>query len=177
MEVLVLRVMEEIAEVLKMSQQRLGLGSLSKCWSHFESWGSLQRGSNVHVTPTVWRRPTEQVMAKSAGKGKSKKMDTEIPKQNPKVTKVPKVRTRVKPRKLILSGVKTRNQRQVQKLGILHRRTTLTTLTRTLFGSMIAGDMMNGMMTGVLLDGIKVGNKAMKIPQAHCHREVLILVQ
>ena len=41
---------------------------------------------------------------------------------------------------------------------------------------MMAGVMINGMMTGVQLDGSKVGNKRMAIPQAHFHLEVLILV-
>ena len=33
---------------------------------------------------------------------------------------------------------------------------------------------MNGMMTGVLLDGTKVGNKRMTLLQAHFHLEVRI---
>ena len=37
-------------------------------------------------------------------------------------------------------------------------------------------DMMNGMMTGVLLDGTKVGNKRMTLPQAHFHLEVWMSV-
>ena len=35
---------------------------------------------------------------------------------------------------------------------------------------------MNGMMTGVLLDGTKVGNKRMTLPQAHFHWEVWMSV-
>ena len=35
---------------------------------------------------------------------------------------------------------------------------------------------MNGMMTGVRLDDMKVGSKPMTIPQAHFHLDVLILV-
>ena len=35
---------------------------------------------------------------------------------------------------------------------------------------------MNGMMTGVLLDGIKVGNKRTTLPQAHFRLEAWILV-
>ena len=46
--------------------------------------------------------------------------ETEHPKENPKV---PKVRTIVKPRKLVSRASKTRNQRQVQKLWNLHRHT------------------------------------------------------
>ena len=37
-------------------------------------------------------------------------------------------------------------------------------------------EFMNRMMTGVLLDGTKVGNKCMTLPHAHFHLEVLILV-
>ena len=39
-----------------------------------------------------------------------------------------------------------------------------------------AGVCMNGMMTGVLLDGTKVANKRMTHPLAHFHLEVLISV-
>ena len=46
----------------------------------------------------------------------------------------------------------------------------------TILGFMIAGAMMNGMMAGVLLDGTKVGNKRMTLPQAHFHLEAFILV-
>ena len=41
---------------------------------------------------------------------------------------------------------------------------------------MVAGVMMHGMMIGVRLDGTKVANKRMTIPQAHFHLEVLISV-
>ena len=34
---------------------------------------------------------------------------------------------------------------------------------------MVAGVVMNGMMTGVRLDGTKVVNKRLTIPQAHFH--------
>ena len=57
-------------------------------------------------------------------------------------------------------------ERQVQKLRNLHRRITLTLLTRTLLGLM-AGVTMNGMMTGAWLDGMKVENKTMTTQQAH----------
>ena len=68
-------------------------------------------------------------------------------KENPKV---PKVRTRVKPRKLVYQVLKTWNQRQVQKLR--NRRIPLTILTRTILGVMMAGVTMNEMRTGVRLD-------------------------
>ena len=47
--------------------------------------------------------------------------------------------------------------------------------TRTLPGMVMTG-VQNGRMTGVLLDGTKVGIKRMTIPQAHFHLEVWILV-
>ena len=40
----------------------------------------------------------------------------------------------------------------------------------------MAGVLMNGMMTRVLLDGRKVGNKRMTLPQAHFHLEVWMSV-
>ena len=43
-------------------------------------------------------------------------------------------------------------------------------------GGMMAEVVMNGMMTGVRLDGTKVANKRMTLPQAHFHWEVLITV-
>ena len=48
----------------------------------------------------------------------------------------------------------------------------MTILTRTIPGVMMAGDTMSGMMTGVRLDGVKVGIKFMTNPQAHFHLEV-----
>ena len=39
-----------------------------------------------------------------------------------------------------------------------------------------AGVWMSGMMSGVLLDGMKVGNKRMTLPQAHFHLEVWMSV-
>ena len=54
------------------------------------------------------------------------------PKEKPKEPKVPKGRTSVKPRKLVYQVLKTRNQRRAQKLGNLHRRIPLTTLTLTI---------------------------------------------
>ena len=68
-------------------------------------------------------------------------------KENPKVPKVSKVRTRVKPRKLVYQVLKTRNQRQAQKLRKLHGRVPLTILARTILSVMMAGVTMNGMIT------------------------------
>ena len=72
---------------------------------------------------------------------------------------MPEVRTSVTPRKLVYPVLKHQNQRQVQKLKNLHRRITLTFLTRTIPGVMMAGVKMNGMMTGAPLDGIEVWRK------------------
>ena len=55
--------------------------------------------------------------------------ETENPNGNPKVPRVPKVRTRVNIRKLGFQVWKIRNQRQVQKHRNLHRRIPLTILT------------------------------------------------
>ena len=68
---------------------------------------------------------------------------------NPKEPEVPKA----KHRKLVYEVLKTRNQRQVRKLRNLHRRVPLTIL-----GFTMAGVLMNGMMTGVRLDGTKGTN-------------------
>ena len=59
----------------------------------------------------------------------------------------------------------------------LHRRITLTILTQTILGLMMAEIMMHGMMFVARLDGMKVGNEPTTIPQAHFHYEVLLLVQ
>ena len=40
----------------------------------------------------------------------------------------------------------------------------------------MAGVLMNPMMTGVLLDGTKVGNKRITLPQTHAHSEVWMSV-
>ena len=73
-------------------------------------------------------------------------------KENPKV---PKVRTRVKPRNLVCQVLKARNQRQAQKLRNLHIRTYPTDSSYTdNLRVMMAGVAMNGMMTGVRLDGM-----------------------
>ena len=54
-----------------------------------------------------------------------------------------------------------------------HKRIPLTILTRT---GMVMTGVLNGMMTGVLLDDTKVGNKRMTLPHAHFHLEFWILV-
>ena len=81
------------------------------------------------------------------------KRTRENPKESRKVPLEPKVRTSVKPQTLVYLALKTRNQRQVQKLENLHRRITLTILTGTILGLM---------MTGVRLDGMKVGIKLVR---------------
>ena len=92
-------------------------------------------------------------------------------KENPKG---PKVRSRVKPRKLVYQVLKNRNQRQAQKLRNLQRRIPLTILTRTIPGVMMAGETMNG-MTGVRMDGMKVGIKLTTTPQDHLEVSILVL--
>ena len=69
-------------------------------------------------------------------------------------SKVPKAHTMVKPRKLVYQVLKTRNQRQVQKL-----RNRDTSAPQTILGFVMAGVMMNGMTTGARLDGTKVGEQ------------------
>ena len=95
------------------------------------------------------------------------------PKENPKVPKVPKVRTRVKPRKLAYQVWRSETSSETQ---FLHKCIPLTIPTRTTLGVMMAGVTMNGMMTGVRLDGMRVGIKLVTTPQAHFHLEVWILV-
>ena len=70
-----------------------------------------------------------------------------------------------KHRKLVSQVLKTRNQRQIQKLMKLRSLNFMT-----------VGVMMSGMMTGVVLDGTKVGNIRQTIPQAHFHVEVWMSV-
>ena len=104
----------------------------------------------------------------------------ENPKENPKVTMVPKVRTRVKHRKKkrIYQVWNTRNPRQVQKLWNLHRRIALTLLTGIILGVMMAGVTMNELNDDWSSVGWheKAGSKPMAIPQAHFYLDVLILV-
>ena len=92
-------------------------------------------------------------------------------KENPKEPKVPTAK--VKPRKLVSQVWITRKQRQARKLRNLHKRIPLTILTRT--GLVMTG-VLNGMMIGVLLDGIKVGIKRKTFPHAHFHLEFWISV-
>ena len=49
-------------------------------------------------------------------------------------------------------------------------------MAEAMMNGMMAGVMTNGMMTGVRLDGTKVVNERMTIPQAHFHSGVLISV-
>ena len=95
------------------------------------------------------------------------------PDENPKV---PKVRTRVKPRKLVYQVLKTRNQRQAQKTRNLHRRSPLTILTRTLLGVMIAGVTLNGMITELQLEWHEGWDQTCDNSASPFSLEVLILV-
>ena len=69
--------------------------------------------------------------SKSANEAANKVMETEHPKDNPKVPRVPKVRRRVNIRKLVYLVLNTRNQRRVQKRRNLHRRITQRNPTLT----------------------------------------------
>ena len=69
-------------------------------------------------------------------------------------TKVPKAYTRANPRKLVSQVLKTRKRREA---GTFRNLVPLTLLGTT------AGVSMNGMMTGNLFDGMKVGNKHMTL--------------
>ena len=98
--------------------------------------------------------------------------------RNPKVrTKVPKAYTRAKHRKLVSQVLRIRNRMQAQTFRNLHRHIPWT-LPGTMVGSVtnatMAGVSMSGMTTGVLLDGNKVGNRRMTLPQAHFRLEVWI---
>ena len=85
---------------------------------------------------------TEQVMVQEVGnKGKS-----EESKGKTECAKGSYIR---KTRKLVHQEMKTRSQRQAQKLRNLHRRIPMTILTRTIPGVTMAGVTMNGMMAGV----------------------------
>ena len=92
---------------------------------------------------------------------------------------MPKAHTRAKHRKLVSRVLKTRNRRQVRKLRNTRRHVPLTlpgTMVAIVTNGTTAGAWMNVMMTGVLLDGTKVGNKRMTLPQAHVHLEVWMSV-
>ena len=95
----------------------------------FKCGGShFQRDCNVQATPRRKGNGKKgsrgpRVLAKERAR---KVWETENPKENPKVPRVPKVRTMVKPRKLVYLVLKPRYQRQVQKHWNLQKRITLT---------------------------------------------------
>ena len=140
-----------------------GKGSPSPRDGCFKCGGAhLQRDCNVDATP---RKGNDKKGSRAshgprglANERVRKVRETDNPKENPKVLKLPIVRTRVKLRRLVFLVTKTRIQRDVRNLRM-----------------MMAGVVKNGMMTGARLDGIKVGNKPMTIPHARFHWEVLIL--
>ena len=140
-----------------------GKGSSSPRDGRFKCGGAhFQRGCNARKSTgkqSSGKGKHSKSWSKSEGKGRVKRTRESPWKM------VPKVRTRTKHRKLVSQVLKTRNQRQVQKLRNLHRHAPLI-----LPGTM-AGVLINEMMTGVLLDGTKVGNKRMTPPQAHFHLE------
>ena len=84
----------------------------------------------------------------------------ENPKESPKELQVrskvpkPKAHTRVNHRKLVNQVLKTRNQRQVQKLMISQIANLM--MDGVLTNGMMAGVLMNGKMTGARLDGARL---------------------
>ena len=128
----------------------LSSGSPSLRGGCFKCGGAdFQRDCNVHVNPRKGKA-LERV---------GKVRETENPKEHLKVPRVPQVRTRVKPRKKVYLVLNIRNQRQVQKLWNLHKRVTRTLPSRSSLGVMVAGVTMSGTMSGVRLDGMKVGDQ------------------
>ena len=99
-------------------------------------------------------RHATRVLAKNMGQ---KVRVMENPKDNPKVPRVPEVRTKVRVGKLVCLVLKNRNQRQVQKHKKLHRGITLTILTLAIPGLMVAGVMTYGLMIGARFAGTKLG--------------------
>ena len=70
---------------------------------------------------------------------------------------VPKAYTKAKHRKLVSQVLKIRNRRQNQELGNLHTCTADSSCNDDWNGDEW-NDLINGTMTGVLLDGTKVGS-------------------
>ena len=127
-------------------KQSSGKGKQSKSWSKSEGKGK-----------------SEEIKGKSKGKSKG--------------SKGAKGSYKAKTSKTGLSGLANPKSETIsQKFWNLHRRITLTILTRTIPGEMMAEVLMNGMITGVLSDGTKVGNKRVTLLEAHFRLEVWILV-
>ena len=122
--------------------------------------------------------------SKSEGKGESKEN-----KGKSKGTKVAKGSHKGKTSKTCLSGLENSkaeassdSQESAQTCPTDTYRfhdgwnVTNETMVGVSMNGMMAVVLMNEMMTGVLLDGTKVGNKRMTLPQAHLHLEVWMLV-
>ena len=120
-------------------------------------------------------------MSKSAGEGKSNQGEegtTSQGQDDPKFPKAPKVRARVKLRKMVLYGLekpKSETSSETQESAQTYH--TDNFFTWTILGLMMAGVVMNGMMIGTRLDGMKVANKRMTIPKTQFHWEVSISVR
>ena len=95
--------------------------------------------------------------------------------------KVPKGCTRVKHRKLVYQVLKKFEIRDKSSKTQEFAQTRVTDnfgsmMAGVVMIGMVAGMVMNRMMTGSRLDGTQVVNKRVTIPQAHFHLEVLIPV-
>ena len=88
-------------------------------------------------------------------KGKSKERNGKSKKTSQNVSKV---RARVKPRKLGLSRLEhPKSEGKLRDSGLCTDVIPLTCLARTILSLVMAGVTMNGMMTEIRLDGMKVG--------------------
>ena len=86
---------------------------------------------------------------RSAGKGKSKEGKGDVPSEgkNTEVPRVPKVRTKVRGRKLVCLVWKTPKSEISQETQKRHRRITLIILTLTVLGLTMAGVITHGLLT------------------------------
>ena len=134
---------------------------------------SLSKGHQVRVMGAVehifnetamivWQRQTEQVMVQERAKEGVKKT-RENPKDSPKKPKMPKSKSR--------TSSETQESAQTCPTDI-HGFMMDGVFT---IGTM-AGELMNGMMTGVLSDGTKIGNKRLTLLQNHFLLEVWMSV-
>ena len=101
------------------------------------------------------------------GKSKENQGDSKEPKLR---INVPKAYTKAKHRKRVSHVLKTRSRKQIQELRNLHTSVPL------IFPGLMVGIVTNGMMARVLMNGTKVGNNRMTLPQAHFRLEVWMSV-
>ena len=129
-----------------------------------------------HLAKAVRASHGPRVSLQSQAKERVKRTNEntmESPKE-PKVrSKVPKAHTTVKHRKMVYQVWKARNHRQARNLRKMHKHVPLTIhgflMDGVLTNGMTAGVWMNGTMTEVVLDGMKIVNKHMTHLQAHFH--------